>query len=92
MIRGQLLILAAALLLTACAQETTRIDREWGEAQRVSWQKMLVNPEGAGGAAPPTGLEGIHAEGVMDAYNRSFARETEPLPVFELGVTGSNGN
>lgn len=92
MIRGQLLILAAALLLTACAPETTRIDREWGEAQRVSWQKMIVNPEGAGTAVPPTGLEGIHAEEVMDVYNRTFAREAPTMPVFELGVTGTSGN
>lgn len=67
-----LIIVLAALALAACSMEARQVDSNWEKAQMASWDSMIANPHPQPATTPPTGLEGINAEGAIDGYNKSF--------------------
>lgn len=83
----QLIIALSALALAACSMEAQQVDRKWGKAQMATWDSMIANPQPQPATDPPTGLEGINAEGAMDVYNSRFWGQKKPSDVFTLGVT-----
>lgn len=85
-----IIIILTITILAGCSKEAYYVDQEWGKAQMASWDMMLVTPAGKSDGAPPTGMEGINSEEVMDAYNQSFSKKSEATPVFELGVTAND--
>lgn len=84
-----LIIILAALALAACSMEARHIDRDWEKAQMTSWDSIIANPHPQPATSPPTGLEGINAEGAMDAYNSGFWKQQKQTDVFSFGVTSS---
>lgn len=84
-----LILVLAALALAACSMEAQQIDRDWGKAQMASWDSIISNPHPSQTTNPPTGLEGINAEGVMDVYNSGFWAQQKQTDVFSLGVISS---
>ena len=82
-----LILVLAALALAACSMEAQQIDRDWGKAQMASWDSIIANPHPQPAGNPPTGLDGINAEGAMESYNNGFWKEQKPSGVFTLGVT-----
>ena len=85
-----LLALLTITLLAGCAREFHYVDQEWGKAQKASWDKQVANPDYKFAGTNPTGLEGIHAEEVMNGYNQTFTEKTTETNVFEFGVTSDN--
>ena len=86
--KWSLLILVVAVTLAGCAafEETYYLDREYGQAQMASWNKMIANPESKYADKTPEGLEGINAEPAMAVYQRSFSKEPTPTNVIKFGI------
>lgn len=82
-----IIIIMAMLPLAACSMETRHVDNEWGKAQMAAWDSMIVNPKPETASDPPTGIEGINAEGAMGVYNDSFWGQQKQTDVFTFGVT-----
>lgn len=73
--------------LAGCAsfEEAHHLDREFGVAQRASWNQQILHAEPQDMTAPE-GLEGITAEEVMNVYNGTFAKEPAKVNTFEFGI------
>jgi len=86
--KWSLLILIVAVALVGCAafEETYYLDREFGQAQTETWDKMIAYPESKYADKTPEGLEGIHAEPAMEVYQRSFSKEPTPTNVIKFGI------
>jgi len=82
------LILAALIACAGCStlEEAYFLDREYGQAQMASWDKMIANPDARNAENEPTGMEGIHAEPAMRVYHKSFSKEPTKTDVIKLGL------
>lgn len=67
-------VLSMTALLSGCAslEEAYHLDREYGLASQASFDKIVANPDYLYVAKQPEGLPGIHGEGIMDVYNKTF--------------------
>ncbi|MDO3378429.1 hypothetical protein [Geoalkalibacter halelectricus] len=86
-----MMIVLAAALCAGCAtfEEAYYIDREFGQAQMESWNKMIAYPDGRYADREVEGLDGIHAEPAMGVYHRSYSKEPTRGQVFQLGIIGN---
>lgn len=84
------LIIAAMCFLGGCAatEEAYFVDREFGEAQMKSWDKMIANPDSQNADRQPEGMEGIHAESAMKVYHESFSKKPTETNIIQFGITG----
>jgi len=82
------LILAAVIACAGCStmEEAYFLDREYGQAQMASWEKMIVNPHPQHAESLPEGMEGIHAEPAMRVYHKSFSKEPTKTDVIKFGI------
>lgn len=83
-----LVAILAATVLTGCAV-APHLDREYGAAQGHSWDRQVAHPDYRYAAREPEGLEGIHAEEVMNVHNSTFAEKTKKASLPTLGVSES---
>jgi len=83
-----LLILLFAVVGSGCAsfEEAYILDREYGQAQMQSWDKLIAYPDGRYADQVPEGIEGINAESAMGVYHQSFAKPPTPTEVIKLGI------
>ncbi|MEW6440387.1 MAG: hypothetical protein AB1640_05560 [bacterium] len=70
-------ILLAVLLVSVSlsplpALEQTPLEQNWGKSFETQKDLQIQNPEAAQEAVTPTGLDGVAAGIVMDAYRASF--------------------
>lgn len=81
-------IIAAMVLLSGCAsfEEAYYVDREFGQAQQVTWDKQVAYQDYRHAAKTPEVIEGITAEEIMNVYNKTFAEEPKQVEVFQLGI------
>lgn len=93
------LALALPLLLSACSsnapqalQEAAYIDAQFGKAAQRSFDMQVAHPETPYAEMPPEGMDGIHAENVMEVHNETYAEEPTEANVLQLGVTGTNSS
>jgi len=82
-------MITAMALLAGCAsmEEAYYVDREFGQAQQLAWDRQVAYPDYRHVAKTPEVTEGITAEEIMDVYNETFAEEPENVDVFQLGIT-----
>jgi hypothetical protein len=79
--------------LAACApgrgpvSDNHYADREFGQAQMATWDRIIAHPEPANAESVPTGLSGVAAEEIMTVRTKAYAEKSTKAEVFELGVT-----
>jgi hypothetical protein len=80
--------IAAMLLLAGCAslEEAYYVDREFGQAQQISWDLQVADTGYRHAAKTPEITEGITAEEIMGIYNQTFAEEPEQVEIFQFGI------
>ena len=74
------LFICLLTLLAACARETPRTDRDFGQSQ-ASMMKQVINPTPQ--TESPEGLEGINAEGIMQVKGFRY-RIVPPTPTYSV--------
>jgi hypothetical protein len=86
-----LLLLVLMASMAACSvsrnpvSNNHYVDREFGQAQMASWDKMIAHPEAPMAGEIPTGMSGIAAEEVMTVRNKAFA-EKPTKGIIDLGI------
>jgi len=87
--KGWFLILVVAMIGGGCAsfEEAYVLDREFGQAQMQSWDRLIAYPDGRYAERVPEGLNGIHAESAMGVYHKSFSKEPTESEVIKLGFS-----
>ena len=82
-------MITVMLLLAGCAsmEEAYYVDREFGLAQQVTWDKQVAYPDYRHVAKIPETTEGITAEDIMNVHNKTFARESEKMDVFQFEIS-----
>jgi len=65
----------AVCLLVGCAsfEEAYYTDRELGKSTAVSFDRMIVNQDRPHAGEIPEGLDGIHAEPVLESFHKTFS-------------------
>lgn len=67
------LIMIVGILLAGCANEAPYVDRELGMAAQDAFDRQIVYKDGRYADRTVEGLNGIHAEKVMDTYHNTFS-------------------
>jgi hypothetical protein len=84
--------LALAVATVGCGQpymeETYYLDREFGKATVAAFDRQIAYPQPQKRDAIPEGLDGIHAEQVMDVHGATYGEEATQNVVLQMGVAG----
>jgi hypothetical protein len=67
------LLFFAAVVLTGCAHEASYADNEYGLASMDAYDRMIVHKDYVHADKTVDGMEGIHAEPIMEMYHDSFS-------------------
>jgi len=69
-----MLAFLSLVLMSGCnfMEKSYCLDKEFGQAQQVTWNNMIADPNPGHADKAVAGVAGIHAEGIMDVYNKSF--------------------
>ena len=86
------IILGFSLLLAACSKEAVYIDHEFGMATQDAFTRQIINQDYAHAGKKVEGLPGIHAEPIMDTYQRTFSEgfTREDFDVSSFGVSSGS--
>lgn len=66
------LLVLAGMLLAGCAHEAYYVDHEYGMAQNDAFDRQIVHKDYPHADKATEGLEGIHAESIMQTYHETF--------------------
>lgn len=80
-------IIGLSLLMTACVSEAPYVDHEFGMATKDAFDRHIVHKDYAHAGKPVEGLAGIHAEPVMNTYQKTFSEgfTKEDFDITEVG-------
>lgn len=67
------LIFFAAVVLVGCAQEAYYTDHEYGLATTDAFDRQIVHKDYLYADKTGDGMDGIHAEPIMQTYQNSFS-------------------
>lgn len=83
-----LVIFALLLMLTACAREAAYVDHEFGMATNDAFARQIIHKDYAHASKSADGLAGIHAEAMMNTYQKTFSEgfTKEDIDVYSVGV------
>jgi hypothetical protein len=70
--RYLILIFVATIFMTGCAQEAYYADQEHGIASMDAYDQQIVHKDYAHADKDVNGMEGLHAEPMMEMYHDSF--------------------
>ncbi len=87
--RSLLLIVLAAFFLAGCAQEAIYTDREFGLASKDAFDRQIVYKDYRYADRAVEGLDGIHAEAIMETYHETF-KEGSTSEDIDIMATGFN--
>lgn len=62
-----------SLFLTACAREAVYVDHEFGKASQDAFDRQIIHKDYAHAGKPVEGMAGIHAEPIMNTYQKTFS-------------------
>jgi hypothetical protein len=81
---------ALGVALVGCGQpymeEAYYLDKEFGKATAAAFDKQVVNPEPLKRDVVPEGVDGIHAEQVMDVHDSTYGTKPAKNPVLKMGL------
>ena len=90
--RYTLLIVTAGLLFAGCAQDARYTDQEFGVATQDAFDRQIVYKDYRYADRKVEGLDGIHAESIMETYHNTFT-ESFTSESFDIGAAGTvSGN
>jgi len=81
-------VILATVLLAGCAsfEEAYYVDREFGQAQMMTWDSQVAYPDYRHVPKTPEGTDGITAEEIMDVHNQTFGERPEDVDVLQFGL------
>ena len=82
------LIVIAGLLLAGCAQDARYTDQEFGLANQDAFDRQIVYKDYRYADRKVEGLDGIHAESIMETYHETFT-EGFTSETVDITTTGS---
>ena len=83
--------LVAGLLVGCSSQSASRVDRNWGSAQRDNTEAMIANPSGSEpGHDPGDPMEGITVEFSVEGHRMRQKRSVSgpPPSIINIGTVG----
>jgi Flp pilus assembly protein TadD len=78
-----------ALLVVGCVtSEPTRLDAQFGNSIASMIEGQTYNPEAANDTVsrPVMGIDGVKAQGNLEAYRRDVPRKPEVQDIRDLGI------
>lgn len=81
-----------SILLAACAREAVYVDHEFGKATNDAFDRQIIHKDYAHAGKSADGLAGIHAEAIMNTYQKTFSEgfTKENIDVYSVGVAEDN--
>jgi hypothetical protein len=81
-------LVIGALLLAGCAREAVYADHEFGMANRDAFDRQIINKDYAHAGKPVEGMAGIHAEPIMNTYQKTFSEgfTKEDIDITQVGL------
>jgi len=83
------LMCIAAVVLTGCAREAVYADHEYGAASMDAYNRQIVHKDFLYAHKDVEGMEGLHAEPIMDTYQKSFS---EGFTIEDVYTTSPGSN
>lgn len=80
------LLAALALAALAGCGTSPRLDRQLGDAMRLSTAQQTLHPEAAYAARPTAGIDGRAAAAAYDNYQRSYTTPPQDAGSSSLGI------
>ncbi len=82
--------LVAGLLVGCSSQTASRVEQNWGSAQRDNTEAMIVNPSGSEpGHDPGDPMQGITVEFSVGAHRARQKRSvSQPTSIINIGTVG----
>ena len=85
-------LLLFSSVLTACVEQTPRMDAEFGNATRATLSAQIINPDAGNNKDPVDGLDGRAARDVIQNYQKSFINPEQSSNAFSIGVGSGNNS
>jgi hypothetical protein len=89
---GTFLALGMLLLCLAGCYPPSAVEQDWGNSVRNNLAQQVVNPQAGLNPTPPVGLSPQAAANEMEAYNKSFAPESQKKSQLSYGASSGGGS
>ncbi len=86
------MILPILLLLAGCYSthepyaQNGHLAREFGEANRIAWDRQIINRDQRHAFKTPTDVEGVHSEEIMSVRHSMYSVKPTKTEVIQLGI------
>lgn len=87
--RYLLLIIVATFFFAGCSKEAVYVDHEYGMATMDALDRQVVYKDYRYASQPVEGMDGIHAEPIMETYHETFS-DSFSKEDFDVTQTGAD--